>query len=557
MIVWLLVGGCEDYLAPKPASIMSEYDNEFVWSNPSYAEGVLMSGYQSVPGNFSFRNGEFLAVATNDAVTNDVNSGLRNFSLGQLSPGFNYIDIWSSEYRRIRNINAFLADGLDTRYHSDTVTNAELIQRYRGEAYFLRAYLHWRLLKYYGGQVNGEPRGVPYVTEVLSGDQWQSLERPSYLSCARQIYTDCDSAYKLLPETYTGTDIVTGAKHYGGATSDAAASLKALVSLFAASPAYNSDNEMARWDTALVYTMKALRDVDDRLTSDALADRSFFDPEGPDVIWRGNASRYFGLERNNLPPTLYGSGKTNPSQNLVDAFFMESGYPIEHSASNYNPEFPYLGRGDRFYDYIMYNGSVFNEDTVETHQEGADSYSRDLNGTRTGYFLRKFMSPYVELYPEETGAQYHYYVVLSKTELYFALAEVLNELEGPTGHYPGCPVTAMDVLGKIRKRAGYDPDPYLESQADAGKAAFRELIKHEKRIEMCFEGRRFWDMRRWGDQVDAKPVYGLKVMPEDTLGISFSYDTVKLETRQFQSRYLPLPREDVQLLDHVKQNDGW
>src|SRR6056297_2614510 len=92
ILILVLSVSCEDYLDPKPADGM--YDEEFVWSNPTYARGVLMSAYRTLRGNFSYRAGEFLEVATDDAVTNNLSSGMRNFSMGSLSPAFNYIDIW-------------------------------------------------------------------------------------------------------------------------------------------------------------------------------------------------------------------------------------------------------------------------------------------------------------------------------------------------------------------------------------------------------------------------------------------------------------------------------
>ena len=59
---------------------------------------------------------------------------------------------------------------------------------------------------------------------------------------------------------------------------------------------------------------------------------------------RGNKEQNLNIERDNYPPTLFGSGRINPTQNLVDAFPMANGYPIDHPESGYDPNNPYAGR---------------------------------------------------------------------------------------------------------------------------------------------------------------------------------------------------------------------
>ena len=58
-----------------------------------------------------------------------------------------------------------------------------------------------------------------------------------------------------------------------------------------------------------------------------------------EVLWRTTKGNSHDLETTNFPPTLYGSGRMNPTQNLVDAFPMENGYPITDAAnSDMTPE---------------------------------------------------------------------------------------------------------------------------------------------------------------------------------------------------------------------------
>src|SRR5690606_40729622 len=69
--------------------------------------------------------------------------------------------------------------------------------------------------------------------------------------------------------------------------------------------------------------------------------------------------------------------------------------------------------------------------------------------------------------------------------------------------------SARDVIAAIRKRAGIaQPDNFLASIQD--KDEFRELIRNERRLELCFEGFRFWDLRRWKTDLSI-PAQGVKI----------------------------------------------
>ena len=250
---------------------------------------------------------------------------------------------------------------------------------------------------------------------------------------------------------------------------------------------------------------------------------------------------------------MFGNGRTNPSQNLVDAFPDSAGYPIVES-SVYNPDFPYQGRDKRFYDYILFNGSMIDSTTfIETFRGGNDS--KEVYGalaTNTGYYLKKFLNTSATLSPRETGRHITYYAVLSKTDLYLLLAEAINEIEGPDATTV-CGISAKDVLSKIRKRAGYSSDPFLYGISSPDD--FKERIKNERRIELCFEGYRFWDLRRWNEKINDVPVNGVSIIRENDS--VFSYNVITVETRKFNSIYMPLPDDQIQLMSNLDQNDDW
>ncbi len=542
-----VLSSCEDIMEPKPLD--GAYTDDFVWSNPTYARGVLYSSYLSIPYSSAIMPGsDFLAIATDDAVSNNLSSANRNFSLGQLSSSFNVINCWGADYELLRNVNDFLENGLELRYMEDPEVNARMLDLYKGEALFMRAYLHFKLLKYYGGQVDGIPMGIPIVTEVLEAESEDKIIRPSYMETVRQIYSDCDSAYKYLPKVYSGNDQVDGEKHEGGATKGAAKTLKAIAALFASSPAYSVDEALKskKWEDAVNYAMEAILEIDGVVSYNAIK-RNFSAPGGEDVIWRGRFFSDYNLETKNFPPSYYGQGSTNPTKDLVDAFPDYFGYPKGHERYNERFKDPRLG------EYILLNDATFNGVKIETFEGGKDSREVSQYGTRSGYYLKKFLAKGAELHPEKKGAQNTFNPIFSKTELYFALAEALNEFhQDPNGKTDG--VSSVDIMKKLRKRA-FVIDMYMGEIASAGYNEFRKFIKNERRVELCFEDKRFWDLRRWDEQVNNVDVHGVRITKESDG--SFIEEEFVIETRKFNGASLPIPYKDALLLENVEQNDGW
>jgi hypothetical protein len=101
-------------------------------------------------------------------------------------------------------------------------------------------------------------------------------------------------------------------------------------------------------------------------------------------------------------------------------------------------------------------------------------------------------------------------------------------------------------------------DPYLTEAADAGETAFDALVKNERRIETCFEGLRFFDLRRWTTSLDElnKAVHGAGITRNEDL--TFTYDlNYEVEGRSFSSAYLPIPYSEILRMSKLVQNEGW
>lgn len=566
---------CSDYLDPQ-LDKKGKYTEEFVWDNPSFARGPLYYAYGGIPSTFRTVDGNYTDVATDNAVSNNISSNMRNFGLGLLSASNNTMDKWGAYYKYIRGINIFMGNGLDSTkviYFRDDADNRKAFTQYKGEAYFLRAWYHWSLLKLYGAKVGGRSLGIPVVKSILTTEDALELERNTYAETVRAIAVDCDSAVKYLQNEYEGTDNVIGETHYGAPTKHACRSLKAMAYTFAASPAY-TDGDIT-WDSAAYYLNEALTELDGTVDGSTLPLRDFADPTDPDAIWRSYfATNNFSNESMNFPPSYRGSGTTNPSHDLVKCFPAFDGRPFNESHPSYNfiiarySRYNTLVRDKRLSKFIFYNGAPLGanlglelEDSyVNTNVGGADSREENpITGTKTGYYLKKFSGSDVELYPTKRNGSTTYYTAISKVNLYLFLAEALNELGAVNTPHATYGVSAKEILRKVRGKY-FNTDPYCDEQADAGQEAFRDLIRNERRIELCFEDTRFWDLRRWSMDVNTV-VHGIRIT--ETGGklpsgdVKAEYEEFEVEKRAFAAESLPIPFNEINMMPKLEQNTGW
>jgi hypothetical protein len=271
-----------------------------------------------------------------------------------------------------------------------------------------------------------------------------------------------------------------------------------------------------------------------------------------EILWRGDAGDSRNLEQEHFPPTLYGRGRLNPTQNLVDAFPMANGYPIAEGASGYNPNNPYNGRDPRLGKYIIYNGSTYKNEVINTAEDGSgnNALNRTETSTRTGYYMKKHLRPEVSANPSSPNDRRHYKAFIRYTEIFLGYAEAANEAWGPqgTGNHG---YSAYDVVKAIRARAGITGgDAYLES-IKANKDKMRELIRNERRLELCFEGHRFWDLRRWKEPI-TEAANGMRIA-------GGNYTPFEVEKRQYAEYmyYAPVPYSEILKFSNLKQNKGW
>lgn len=597
LILCFLFSSCEDLFDPAKENIK---DKGSIYDEPALGEGILINAYLRMPDYESY---SFDDVATDNAVSNDFSNGYLNMAAGSWTSKNNPMDMWSRSYNSILYLNLILAEAEHIPWAADLQASKLFDMRIKGEAYALRAYFMYYLLRSHAGISNGQLLGVPILTETTESLSDFNMERADFGSCIEFIYGDLDNAEKLLPMEYGDLDAQTGIipnqyaeegitsitaynrvlgeRYRGRMDARIAKSIRSKVALLAASPAF-LDGKNDSWKTAaetaadiLNYNNGENGIAEKGWTWYANLDEIKAIKEGsnpPEIVWRHRTLTHTGMSGNVeatlFPPTLYGNGRVNPTQNLVDAFPMKNGYPITDNAnSGYDKTNPYKDRDPRFDAYIVYDGSKagVNDKIIEMTTNSDDAVDMVGNkSTRTGYYTRKLTRKETNMDPSNPVSQMMYVARIRYTELYLNYAEAANEAYGPTGTATNASYSAYNIIKKIRQRAGVGGagDPYLES-IKGDKDAMRELIHNERRLELCFEGHRFWDLRRWKVDLNVlnESIRGIKGF-DSSNNVVFDFSgpyILSTESRKYKDYmfYGPIPYSEVTKWDNLKQNDGW
>ncbi len=567
--------GCDDVFTPANDNLS---DITQMQTNPQFAHGFLLHIYRNVPGYYD--NSEY---ATDDAVTNEKNNSFSNMATGAWTASNNPVSVWDRYLNNIQNVNMFLENQEMVTWAEDPEVAELFRRRFIGEAHGLRALFMYYLLRNHSGYTeDGQLAGVIKLDHYLTSSDDYNMARGSFRECVDMILSDLEIACQNLPVEFenmpAGSEVpapfnevtdnigvynrVMGEYGRQMISRTIANAIKSRITLLAASPAYEESG--ITWAEAA----DAAADV-----IDVIGGIDGLDPNGityycnaaeidnlsegkctKEVFWRSNTSDNKSQESTHFPPSLYGSGRMNPTQNLVDAFPMANGYPVTDQRSGYSASNPYVGRDKRFAAYIIYNGATegVNNTPIYTGSDAttADGLNKRETSTRTGYYMKKRLRMDVNCNPSGGQDKRHIEPRFRYTEFFLNYAEAANEQWGPKGTGSHA-YSAYDVIKALRNRAGITDVTYLDECA-ASKEKMRELIRNERRIELCFESFRFWDLRRWKADLN-----------EPAMGIDIKAGTYTVlpavEEREFTDfmYYGPIPQSEVLKYSNLKQNKGW
>ena len=610
-IIFFLIGlltfsSCQDMFTPAEENTKQL---EAMVQETNYVYGLLMYGYNRLPYVTTTQTD----VATDDAVTNVKGETYREMATGSWRADNNPMSRWDACKDGVQYVNLFLTIVDKVKWAPSAQSKQQMfIDRLTGEALGLRAIFYYHLLQAHAGYVDGDDQlyGVPLLTEPEDGSSDYNQPRASFADCVKQIFADCDAAAALLPDQYqdiddvenitknkqkykdlgvqlAGYNLVFGNKAKNLVSGKIAQAIKAQTALLAASPAFRDKSGVSSEDAAKICA-EVLKNVE----FDENGNHWYNDAEKlsssssnmPEILWRGDwVNADASQESNNFPPSLFGSGMVNPTQNLVDAFPMKDGKPWKNADGSYHPDYdpqdPYANRDPRLADDVICNNTKFksvvivtgNYPTTTDKKGNVDNINNSPTSTRTGYYLKKLLRDDAGPTAASSSAitQAHIFPRIRYTEMYLAYAETANEAWGPNSDGGTGVGTAKEIIQKIRQRGGigkdengvYQGDPYLDECAN-DKAKMRELIRNERRIELCFENKRFWDLRRWQLPINesAKGVQIDKIdETKDATPDNLKYTYIEVEERKYEDyqNYGPLPYNEVLNWSNLKQNKGW
>lgn len=546
-----LLISCKKSLLDSPPEILApeslifkeiNYVTEFV--NDIYG-ATLQSGFSTTSSS------TFIETATDDAKHSNLSAEVQKFGPGAWGADSNPDDVWAFNYTGIRKCNKFFeqVENVQTMDHGaaiiiNNITAEVQKQRLIGEVFFLRAFFFSELIKRYGG--------VPLLTKTINSGKDANIPRSSYEDCVKLILKDCDSAFSRLPADYTASNVQ---NYFGRATKWSAQALKARVLLYAASPLNNPANDPLKWDAAaaaaLPFTNNSTPFVLTSINNNMASYEANFRGNpyaNKEMIWVENEGNQNFLELRNYAVGFdRGSGGVGPSQNLVDAYEMKTtGKFITEPGSGYNPVQPYLNRDPRLDATILRDGLTFNGRVIDITRGGADGPDK-TNGTATGYYLKKFLDPTLNLTNSQTSR--HFWIFFRLPEMLLNYAEARNESVGAD-------LSVYVAVNAIRTRVGMPGLP-----AGLSQLQMRERIRNERRVELAFEGHRPWDVRRWGigESTLGSPLRGINVTREAGNTI---YTPFVIENKVFlRKMYLyPIPQNEVDgntAIGRQHQNPGW
>ena len=599
-IILYLIGilglcSCQDMFEPADENNRPE---DAMYEESKYAVGLLMYGYGRLPYITTTQTD----VATDDAVTNVTNSAYLKMANGAWASDNDPMSQWNSCKDAIQYINLFLTKVEYVKWAPSAVSKQQMfVDRLKGEAYGLRALFYYYLLQAHGGYADdGVLYGVPLLTTPEDGSSNFNQPRATFADCVKRCFDDCDSAMAYLPMDYVDVakeeipakyqalgaegsayNSVFGARSKGLVSAKIAEAIKAQVALLAASPAFRDQSGVTSAEAATL-AANVLKRIGGMAGFDVTGNiwyklKTKLDPkaaEMPEILWREDRHNNNEQEKENFPPSLFGNGRVNPSQNFVDAFPMLNGRPITDPKSNYDPKNPYVGRDTRLADNVIYHGMTYRQTVILTgidmpneKNETLDNLNNVATSTRTGYYLNKLLREDVSVNPSSNLTQYHIYPRIRYTEIFLAYAEAANDAWGPKAAPTGIGFTAYDVIKAIRERAGLGKDEYGRPLANGDEyleecatdqAKMIELIRNERRIELCFENKRFWDLRRWKMPLN-ETVKGVQIERNENTG-ELTYTIIDVEERRYDSSYQcygPIPKSEVLKWSNLKQNKGW
>lgn len=563
----LMMASCSDFLDVNPRNKISD---AAVWGNVDLANAALNDCYRYVEGEneqgvpfCSYSDDVYNRAGYATNVYCEGNVSCDNYNVGFSEARGN---TWYFYYTGIKQVNELLENigNVPATEGSSDANKKKLIE---GQAYFLRAFFYHQLYSLYGR--------VPLIYHVHDiNSEWDETRAPMD-EVADSICADCDRAAEILPTAYSSSD------DFGRATKGAALAVKARTLLYKASPLFGTPSK-ERWQVASdankavidlgVYSLPSVNSADEYAAL-------FYDAQNPEIIFEklyntkdpeGGALNYLFEAPMGAFAGGHGWGVWLPTYNAADVYENADGskFDMQNVAPHAikmpsvvdgtvvykdttilaTTKSPYEGREMRFYSNFIYDGSEWgygdSKRTIGVYEAGEEgvkggnssaSNTDDeyWNATRTGYYMKKFLNPDYNN-EQEDEVDTTPWIFFRLAEIYLNYAECQMEL--------GNKDEALKYINLVRQR--------VHLPAATG-ADLHSEYEYERRVELMFEGQRFFDLRRWkkmpetysGDNLPtAMKIYKMK---DGTM--LYTHDKTVLQQRSFRDAmyWMPVPRYEL------------
>ncbi len=602
----------EDFLETQPLDKISA---DATWGDAALSEAFIFNVY-SYLGYGGFEE-EGLASLTDEAMFTHSGRGINVITEGSLSAAGTgndrIIPQWNELFLAVRQANIAIKELPESTFDNEPVRD-----RLLGEAYFLRAYYYHQLVRYYGGaplidrpyELDEDYTAARGTYAELVDFMVSDLDNAINLLQGQPLTPGRASRLSALGLKsrvllYAASDLRDGPTASANSAAHSGYSNLELV-------AYPSGDRMARWNAAKVAS-KELLDATSGYKLDLSAPVS---PEegtqnyisismgGGSAVGDAAARSELLFERthtplytvesawplggihqgiNNGPNGYHNWAGNTPIQQLVDDYQMMDGSDFDWN----NPDHaaaPYTDRDPRFYGTILFDGADWKprpsdvagidpNDQIQsgTYADGSggvifgvdtrDSPIENWNGSRTSYYVRKFIDPDPAVVDNQSSAQVVPWPFIRYTEIALNYIEACLET--------GDDAEALAWMNRIRYRAGM---PAIDPGAD-----LMEAYRNERRVELAYEEHRYFDARRWMIAPETLG-RGIKVMnvvatlkagatPHvpyrfDPAVYDYTYnvvDNTETETRTWDDKmyFMPLSRDEINRNELLVQNPGY
>ena len=526
---------CNSFLDIDPTDQASD---KLVWSNTKYAELAINYFYADIPTLGSFSDYQCLAGLT-EGLTDEFKYGNMNYnaecyipteiSYGGivLTPSYTdtYMGVWGSTYEEIRRVNEALAKLKGSSF------DEAVKKQYEGELRFFRGMYYFELLKRYG-------QAIIYDDDLSKISTNHALDKAD--DCWNFVYEDLLYAGQNLPNTTTNN---------GRLTSGAAYALMSRAMLYCKN--WKAVKEAAEAVTAMGYKLTV--NYADAFKASGNTEAIYMYSYSADASVTHDFDGYYAPagDHKKAGMTMYG-GYGTPTQEMVEEYEKADGSKVDwspwHTTEGTLDNPPYEELEPRFQATILYNGSTWRKRTIEPYVDGTDGWAKwktdavTEGRTTTGYYLRKLVD------------ENHDFSITQKSTqpwIAFRLAEVwLNEAEAC--HNLGDDATAVTLINKVRTRVGL---PGIKTYSD-------EALRHERKVELAYEGLYYWDMRRWGLSTKAFTGirrHGLKIEKLAEGKFRYTYVDVDDENLNYPAKMnrLPIPEKELNNNKDLEQFSEW